>query len=83
MFISMNFYQQQELMKKDMLIEILFLKKKDKKHQKKNLINKTNTSNAKNGYNLDYEIGNIEEFIDQFKNKKNKRIRKRNKRNEK
>ena len=38
MFISINFYQQQKLMKKDILTEILFLKKKDKKHQKKNLV---------------------------------------------
>ena len=38
MFISINFYQQQKLMKKDILTEILFLKKKDKKHQKKNLL---------------------------------------------
>ena len=29
-----------------------------------------NTSNAKNGYDLDYEVGNIETFIDEFKNKK-------------
>ena len=29
-----------------------------------------NTSNAKNGYDLDYEVGNIEAFIDEFKNKK-------------
>ena len=34
-----------------------------------------NTSNAKNGYDLDYEVGNIEAFIDEFKNKKNKRTR--------
>ena len=39
-----------------------------------------NTSNAKNGYDLDYEVGNIEAFIDEFKNKKNKRTRRRNKR---
>ena len=38
-----------------------------------------NTSNTKNGYDLDYKVGNIEAFIDKFKNKKNKR-RKRNKR---
>ena len=25
-----------------------------------------NTSNAKNGYDLDYEIGNIQAFIDEF-----------------
>ena len=31
-----------------------------------------NTSNAENGYDLDYEVGNIETFIDEFKNKKRK-----------
>ena len=25
------------------------------------------TSNAKNGYDLDYEVGNLEAFIDEFK----------------
>ena len=40
-----------------------------------------NTSNSKNSYDLDYEIGNIEALIDEFKNKKI--TRKRNKRNEK
>ena len=29
-----------------------------------------NTSNAKNGYDLDYEVSNVQAFIDQFKNKK-------------
>ena len=28
-----------------------------------------NTSNAKNGYDLDYEFGNIEAFIDKFKDR--------------
>ena len=37
MFISINLYYQQKLMKKGILTEILFLRKKDKKHQKKNL----------------------------------------------
>ena len=44
-----------------------------------------NTSNAKNGYDLDYEVGNIETFIDEFINEKGKRTRKqfnRRKRNE-
>ena len=36
-----------------------------------------NASNAKNGYDLDYEVGSIKAFIDQFKNKKNKRTRKK------
>ena len=26
------------------------------------------TSNAKNGYDLDYEVGNVQAFIDEFKN---------------
>ena len=44
-----------------------------------------NTSNAKNGYDLDYEVGNIEAFIDEFKNKKIKELEKeiREMRNEK
>ena len=29
-----------------------------------------NTSNAKNGYDLEYEVGNVQAFIDEFKNKK-------------
>ena len=29
-----------------------------------------NTSNTKSGYDFDYKIGNIEVFIDEFKNKK-------------
>ena len=60
-------------MKKGILTEILFLWKKDKKHQKKNLVvNLLELKQVmqKNGYDLDYEVGNIEEFIDQFKNKK-------------
>ena len=44
-----------------------------------------NTSNAKNGYDLDSEVGNIEAFIDEFKNKRIKELAKkinRRKRNE-
>ena len=37
-FISVNILQKQKLMKNDMLTDILFLKKKDKKHEKQNLI---------------------------------------------
>ena len=36
-----------------------------------------NTSNAKNGYDFDYEVGNIEAFIDEFKNKKIKELEKK------
>ena len=37
-FILLNIFQQQKLMKNVMQTEILFLEKKDKKHSKKNLI---------------------------------------------
>ena len=33
-----------------------------------------NTSNEKNGYNLCYEVGNVQAFIDEFKNKKIKKL---------
>ena len=36
-----------------------------------------NTSNAKNGYDLDCEVGNKEAFIDEFKNKKIKELEKK------
>ena len=32
-----------------------------------------NRSNATNGYDLDYEVGDIEAFIDEFKSKKKKK----------
>ena len=35
------------------------------------------TSNAKNGYDLDYEVGNIEAYIDEFKNRKIKELEKK------
>ena len=35
-----------------------------------------NTSNAKNGCDLYYEIGNVQAFIDEFKNKKITKIEK-------
>ena len=38
-----------------------------------------NTSNAKNGYDLDYEVGNVQAFIDEFKNKKIKELEDKNK----
>ena len=78
-FILVSVFQQQKLMKKDILIETLFLKKKGKKHQKKKLgckFIRINTSNAKNGYDLDYEVGNVQPFIDEFKNKKIKKLEK-------
>ena len=34
-------------------------------------------SNAKNGYDLDYEVGNVQAFIDEFKDKKIKKLEKK------
>ena len=31
---------------------------------------RTNTTNAKNSYDLDYEVSDVQAFIDEFKNKK-------------
>ena len=72
-FTSVNILQQQKLMKKDILTEVLFLKKKKTKNTRKKIGCKyitINTSNAKNFYELDYKIVNIEAFIDELKNKK-------------
>ena len=41
-----------------------------------------NTSNAKNDYDLDYEVGNVQAFIDEFKNKKIRKTINKRKRNE-
>ena len=75
-FIFVSVFEQQKLMKRDILTETLFLRKNDKKHQKKKSgckFIRINTSNTKNGYNLDYEVGNVQAFIDEFKNKKIKK----------
>ena len=55
----------------------LTFEKKDKKHWKKNLVvNLLELIQVmqKNGYDLDYKVGNIEAFIDEFKNKKIKEL---------
>ena len=57
--------------------DILFEEKREKALEKKlgcKFI-RINTSNAKNGYD---EVGNVQAFIDEFKNKKIKKNRKRN-----
>ena len=82
MFILTDFYWQQKLMKKIILTEILFLRKKGKNHQKKKLgceFIRINTSNAENVYDLDYEVNGIEAFIDEFQNKKVKEVKDKNK----
>ena len=56
--------------------DIIFEEKRQKALEKKlgcKFI-RINTSNAKNGYDLDYDVGDIEAFIDEFKNKKIKEL---------
>ena len=73
-------------MNKTSKAEILFLKKKKKKTRgirKKKLgcmFIRINTSDAKRGYDTDYEVSKIEIFISKFKEKKKKRKRKQNER---
>ena len=58
--------------------DIIFEEKRQKVLEKKfgcKFI-RTNTSNAKNGYDLDYKVGHVQTFIDEFKNKKIKKLEK-------
>ena len=67
-------------MQKDIQTKILFLRKKRQEALGKELgckFVRINTSSAKTGYDLDCEIGNIEAFIDEFKNKKIKEVEKK------
>ena len=66
---------------------IIFEEKRQKALEKKlgYKFIRIDTSNAKNGYDLDYEVGNVQVFIDEFKNKKIKKLEKtiyKRKRNE-
>ena len=60
-----------------MLAEILFLRRKDKKHQKKKKLNcefiRINTSKR---YDKNYEIGRIETFISKYKDRQLKKLEK-------
>ena len=62
------------------MTEILFLRRKDKKHQKKKLGCKLIRINAsKEDYNADYEASRVQTFISEFKNKKLKKLEESNK----
>ena len=73
-------------MKKEILTGLIFEEKRQKALEKKPDCKfiRIDTSNAKNGYDLDYQVGTIETFIDEFKdrqsekleNKSNKKIKK-------
>ena len=59
--------------------DLIFHKRRQKALEKKlgcKFI-RINTSNATNGYGLDYEVGNIEAFIHELKNKKIKELEKK------
>ena len=82
MFILINFYQQQKLMKKVIPTETLFLRKKGKKYQKKKFgceFIRINTSSAEIGYDLDYQVNGIEAFIDVSQKEKIKEVKDENK----
>ena len=79
MFISINFTSSRNWWKKRTDRDLIFEEKRQKALEKMlgcNFI-RINTGNAKNGYDLDYEVGNIEPFIDEFKNKKIKELEKK------
>ena len=59
-----------------MLAEILFLKRKDKKHQKKKLNCEFIRINTSKRYDKNYEIGRIERFISKFKDRQLKKLEK-------
>ena len=56
--------------------EIIFDEKRQKALGKKlgSKFIRINTCNAKNGYGLDYEVGNVQTSIDEFKDKKIKKL---------
>ena len=59
--------------------DIIFEKKRQKALEKKLgcKFMRINASNVKNGYDLDYEVGNVQAFTDEFKNKKIKILEKK------
>ena len=67
MFILINFYQQQKYTDRDLIFEEKRQEALEKKLGCKFI--RINTSNATNGYDLDYEVGNIKAVIDEFKDR--------------
>ena len=56
--------------------DIIFEEKRQEALEKKIVCKfiRINTSNAENSYDLGYEVGNVQAFIDAFKNKKIKQL---------
>ena len=69
-FNLLNIVQQQKLMKKVILIETLFLNKKDKMHQKKNFNCTFIRINTRENFDVDYEASKIQVSISEFKDNK-------------
>ena len=64
MFIFFNIIQLQKLIKKDMLTEISFLRRKDKKHQKKKVNCKfIRINTSRKSYDGNYEISKVSACI--------------------
>ena len=55
---------------------IIFEEKRQDSLEKNLVVIRINRSNAKNGYDLDHEVGNVQAFIDEFKIKKIKILEK-------
>ena len=71
-FILVNFFSSRNWWKRKYWQRHYFWRKKTESIKKKlgcKFI-RINTSKPKNGYDLDYEVGNAQEFIDEFKEKK-------------
>ena len=76
MSILLNIFQPQKLINKTMKAENLFLKKKRQEALEKKLgckFIRINTSDAKRGYDTDYQVSKIQIFISKFKEKKEKK----------
>ena len=66
MSILLNIFWPYKLMNKFMKVENLFLKRKEKRYQKRNLV----VSDVERGYDTDYEVSKVKMFFSNFKDKK-------------
>ena len=76
-FSLLNISQQQKLMKKVILTETLFLRRKDKEHQKKLRCKFIRINASKEGFDADHEASRIQTFISKFKDRQFKKLNKK------
>ena len=69
-----EYFQQQKLMKKFILTDTLFLKKRDKRHQKRLSCTFIRINTSKENYDEDYEVIRIQTFISNFNKSKIKEL---------